>query len=103
MVHFRSCVAVLLFIGSWLQSSDAHAGSKFCVEERGEAFVSGGHRINVETFAPKAAGRFPAVLVLHSSAGTLLGKGELERFSRALAEQGTVALLVRYFDRTGTV
>ncbi len=75
----------------------------FAVEKTGESFLSGGRRISVETFAPRAVGRFPAVLVLHSSAGTLFGKGELERFSRALAERGVVAMLVRYFDRTGTI
>lgn len=70
---------------------------------RREEFVSGGRRIHVETFAPVGTGRFPAVLVLHSSAGTLIGRGELERFSRKLAEQGAVTFLVRYFDRTGTI
>ena len=57
----------------------------------------------METFAPATPGRHPAVLVLHSSFGTLVGKGELERFSRALAERGMVAFLVRYYDRTGTI
>ncbi len=75
----------------------------FAVEKQRESFVSGGRKISVETFAPRAPGRFPAVLVLHSSAGTLVGKGQLEQFSRALAERGMVALLVRYFDRTGTI
>ena len=74
----------------------------FAVEVRKEAFSSGGRKIRVELFAPKASGRFPAVLVLHSAAGTILGKGQLKDFSRALAERGMVALLVHYFDRTGT-
>lgn len=68
-----------------------------------EVFVSAGHRIRVETFAPEGTGRFPAVLVLHTSAGTLIGKGALEHFSRRLAEQGMVAFFVRYFDRTNTL
>ena len=68
-----------------------------------ESFVSGGRKISVETFAPAGSGRHPAVLVLHSSAGTLVGKGELQRFSRALAGRGMVAFLVRYYDRTGTI
>ena len=73
------------------------------IEERREAFVSGGRRIALEIFAPATRDRYPAVLVLHSSAGTIVGKRELQRFSRALAAQGNVALLVHYFDRTGTI
>ena len=73
------------------------------VEKQRESFLSGGRRISVETFAPKVPGRYPAVLVLHSSAGTLFGKRELEQFSQSLAERGMVAFLVRYFDRTGTI
>jgi carboxymethylenebutenolidase len=68
-----------------------------------ESFTSGGRRISVATFAPAGGKRHPGVLVLHSAAGTLVGKGELERFSRALATEGKVAFLVRYFDRTGTI
>lgn len=73
------------------------------IQEERASFMSGGRKISVETFAPAGVERLPAVLVLHSSAGTLVGKGELVRFSRALAAQGQVAFLVRYFDRTGTV
>jgi dienelactone hydrolase len=61
------------------------------VEVTRESFISGGRKIRVETFAPAGASRSPGVLVLHTSAGTLLGKAELERFSRRLAERGMVA------------
>lgn len=82
----------------------SHAASPpLPVEMRHEEFFSGGRRIHIETFTPAGRGRFPGVLVLHSAAGTLIGKSELERFSRRLAEQGEVAFLVRYFDRTGTI
>lgn len=91
-----------LVFGSSVSASAAMPTS-FGVEKTRESFVSGGRRISVETFAPQAPGRFPAVLVLHSSAGTLVGKAELERFSRSLAERGMLAFLVRYFDRTGTI
>lgn len=73
------------------------------IEKQRTSFMSGGRRISVETFAPAGTARLPAVLVLHSAAGTLVGKGELERFSRALAAQDQIAFLVRYFDRTGTI
>lgn len=86
-----------------LLTASAAARENFAVERARENLTSGGRRISVETFAPRGEGRFPAVLVLHSSAGTLFGKSELERFSRALAERGMVAFMVRYFDRTGTI
>lgn len=73
------------------------------IEVKRETFTSGGRRIGVKTFAPRGTARYPAVLVLHSSAGTLLGKAPLERFARRLAEQGTTVFFVRYFDRTGTI
>ena len=73
------------------------------IDERREAFTSGGRRIAVKTFAPRGTDRFPAVLVLHSAAGTLLGNAPLERFARTLAQRGTTVLMVRYFDRTGTI
>ena len=91
---------MLAFLPSLAEAAPA---APFAVEKKRESFVSGGRKISVETFAPRAPGRFPAVLVLHSSAGTLVGKGQLEQFSRALAERGMVALLVHYFDRTGTI
>ena len=83
--------------------ASAAGPAEFSVVQSRESFVSGGRRISVETFAPAAPGRFPAVLVLHSSAGTLFGKGQLEQFSASLAQRGMVAFMVRYFDRTGTI
>jgi len=67
-----------------------------------EHYLSGGRQITVDTFAPARPGRYPAVLVLYTSAGTLAGMGDFEGFSRSLAQRGMVALLVHYFDRTGT-
>lgn len=72
------------------------------VMETTESFMSGGKKIEVETFAPSSAGRFPTVLVLHSSAGTILGKGSLVSLCRKLAAEGKIAMLVHYFDRTDT-
>lgn len=68
-----------------------------------DSFTTQGRKIKVETFVPKASGRFPAVLVLHGSSGTLVGKGPLVKLCHQLAAQGQVAILVHYFDRTGTV
>ncbi len=73
------------------------------ISERMDSFMSDGHRIKVNTFAPAAKGQYPAVLVLHSSAGMIAGKGALMNLCRKLAAQGKVALLVHYYNRTGTV
>ena len=70
--------------------------------ESSESFMSGGKKIQVETFAPVTVGRFPTVLVLHSSAGTILGKGSLVMLCRKLAAEGKMAMLVHYYDRTNT-
>jgi carboxymethylenebutenolidase len=102
MTFFRLACMALLFL-NFSPSANAAPRANFPVEKGRETFVSGGRKISVTTFIPAAPGRFPAVLVLHSSAGTLFGNAELERFSRSLAERGMVALQVRYFDRTGTI
>lgn len=94
----RACVIICLF--AFLSETQA---TPLRVQKQNQDFISGGRRIHVEIFAPVGTERFPAVLVLHSAAGTLIGKGELEHFARSLAEQGTVAFFVRYFDRTGTI
>lgn len=98
MTAFR--LLLLAALGAFVFLGSAEA---FEVDRQRESFVSGGRRISVETFTPRAPGRFPAVLVLHSSAGTLFGKRELERFSQSLAERGMIAFMVRYYDRTGTI
>jgi dienelactone hydrolase len=93
----------VVLIAALLAVSTAWAEPRFQVEERRESFTSGGRKIGVETFAPAGPRRFPAVLVLHSSAGTLFGHAEMRSFARALAARGKVAFLVRYFDRTRTI
>lgn len=97
MPSFRLLVAFLIVTRFLAVESGAE------IERKRESFVSGGRKISVETYLPAQPGRHPAVLVLHSSAGTLVGKGELVRLSRGLAERGMVAFLVRYYDRTGTI
>ncbi len=97
------CLLFLSALAGLASFAGAATPTTFAVEKTRESFISGGRRISVETFAPCAPGRFPAVLVLHSSAGTLFGKGELERFSQSLAARGIVAFFVRYYDRTGTI
>ncbi len=101
--HLTLRLLLCLCATAFLPLDRAAAEPAFRVEKHRESFMSGGRKIGVEVFAPPGAGRLPAVLVLHTSAGTLLGKGALVDFSRHLAAQGHVAMLVRYFDRTGTI
>ncbi len=64
-------------------------------------FVSGGKSITVEVFeAAGAAGRRPAVLMLHGADG--LGyNAQYRSGARALAAAGYQVFLVHYLDRTG--
>jgi len=73
------------------------------IGQRTEKFISGGRPIKVEVFAPESAGRVPAVLVLYGSGGALVGKGEMVRLCRELSRTGHVAMLVHYFNRTGSL
>lgn len=68
-----------------------------------DSYLSGGKKIKVETFVPSDRNRHPAVLVLYGSGGSVVGKGEMTDFAKALAGQGTVVFLVHYFNRTGTL
>lgn len=92
----------LILLCVWPSEALVAAAQPLPVEETHAVFVSGGCRIHVDVYAPANARRYPAVLVLHTAAGTLLGKGALENFARRIAEQGAVTFFVHYFDRTGT-
>jgi dienelactone hydrolase len=57
-------------------------------------------KVTVELFEPEGKGPFPAVILLHDSAG-LEVPGPLYRFCcQTLADEGYVTLLVHYFDGT---
>jgi carboxymethylenebutenolidase len=67
------------------------------------AFVVGGNPVRVEHFLPAGAGKHPAVLLLHSCEGMPERDAATYRYvARLLARKGYVALLVHYFDSTGT-
>ena len=67
------------------------------------SFVIGGKPVQVEHFTPEKTGKHPTVLLPHSSEG-LPEKGAViyRDVARVLARQGYVALLVHYFEGTGT-
>lgn len=87
---------------SMLAASCSTTSTRSDIVERNESFMSSGKRIKVESFAPSAPGRYPTVLVLHSAAGMLAGKGVLVDLCRKLAGEGKLAMLVHYYNRTGT-
>jgi dienelactone hydrolase len=101
MIRSRWLCAAMIFALYGTQHAALCAAARPERNQR-ESFTSAGRRIRVDTFLPATREPRPAVLVLHSAAGTLIGKSELESFSRSLVAQGNVAFLVHYFDGTGT-
>ena len=74
------------------------------IAESKASFTSGGKEIGVETYAPKSAGKHPAVVMLHGAGGLeVAGGGDAMRtVARVVAGRGYVVVMVHYFDRTGT-
>jgi carboxymethylenebutenolidase len=66
------------------------------------SFLSGSTPVRVEMFGPEGEGDYPAVLVLHGAGGIDAGNKYVRQFGAAIAAHGVVALLIHYFDRTGT-
>jgi dienelactone hydrolase len=65
-----------------------------------QKFKNGATEVTVEQFAPAREGKYPAIILLHDSAG-LQGPGPLFRMcAQILAGEGYVVLLVHYFDGT---
>ena len=67
-----------------------------------ESFCMNGNNITVERFNPFMPGLHPAVIILHGSDG-VEANGDLYRTAaKTLAAKGFVAIIVHYFDATGT-
>lgn len=66
-------------------------------------FSSGGKRIAVDRLSTPNMTKKPTVLVLNGAGGMIFDGPEMRRVARRLAEDGNTALLVHYFDRTGTL
>jgi dienelactone hydrolase len=66
-------------------------------------FDSSGEKITVEIYRPEAAEKLPGVLLLHGAGGMFMDGPAIRRFARALAQNGFEAVVVHYFERTGTV
>lgn len=63
-----------------------------------------GRTMEVEEYAPPSTGeRRPAVVLLHGSGGLhFYNGGQIHRYARRLAARGFVAVVVHYFDATGS-
>jgi carboxymethylenebutenolidase len=96
-MRLKVWVAALAAMMAMQFSGPAQAGEA----ERQEHFTSGGATIAVEWFEPAAAaGKAPAVLMLHGSDG--LARAERYRAgARRIAAEGYHVALVHYLDRTG--
>jgi dienelactone hydrolase len=84
-------------------SSCSHSPQAAGIHESKTSYLSGGKKIQVETFLPAVSNRHPAVVVLYGSGGSLNGKGEIDAFARQLAQRGMAAYMIHYFNRTGTL
>lgn len=67
-----------------------------------ESFPEGGRQIRVETYAPSEPGRHPAVILLHGADNFEPHAAAYRNSAEELAAHGYVALIVHYFDATGT-
>lgn len=64
---------------------------------------SGGRDVRLEKFLPAGEGRHPVIMILHGSRGMKAEGEQVYRMTAAgLAARGYVAVLLHYFDRTGT-
>jgi carboxymethylenebutenolidase len=70
------------------------------VQTSSASFLCEGRRVTVHHFAP-AVPAHAAVLVLHGSGGS--PDGSINQRAQRLASAGFLALVIRYFERTGTV
>ena len=77
------------------------APSRGAIVESVASFESLGKTIGVERFEPEAAGKYPAIVILHGAGGMDVGGPEFRAYGRELARRGYVAEIVHYFDQTG--
>ncbi|MDP9291044.1 MAG: dienelactone hydrolase family protein, partial [Verrucomicrobiota bacterium] len=79
----------------------AHADDD-SIRTRRAKFESGGKPVNLEIFARADDAKHPAVIVLHGAGGIWLDGRVVREFASRLAGHGYTALVVHYFERTGT-
>jgi dienelactone hydrolase len=96
----RPLSAGLPIVLAVLALSVSPAGAE-TIEESKRSFKVGDKTITMDCFAPGAAGRHPAILLLHGSEG-MCDALIYQCIAKDLARQGYVALIAHYFERTGT-
>ncbi|MCX7718418.1 MAG: dienelactone hydrolase family protein [Candidatus Sumerlaeaceae bacterium] len=67
-----------------------------------DAFMSAGCPVGVEVFTPRSCAVAPAVIMLHGAEGLCENPAVYRMTASQLAGAGYVAIIVSYFDRTGT-
>ena len=100
------------FVRQTLGLLAALAGSSACATSRPDesapvavtqkSFLSGGKKIRVDVYTPRAGGPHTPILVLHGAGGMLFDGPEMTRVAEALARAGFESYQVHYFDRTHT-
>ncbi len=101
----RPVVLSLLVLGvsNGFGMAQAEDSPPLKVKQHQTTFQSDGMPITLECYEPQAEGIYPGVLILHGSTGMQVGQDGYRSMAQRLAEHGYVALVVRYFDRTGTL
>lgn len=64
--------------------------------------TSAGRPVRLEAFFPPGEKRSPALLLIHGASGMNGGQRYIPQVAGALAAEGFVTVLVRYFEATGT-
>lgn len=102
----RAFTWMMLALGAGLafggSGRPATAAEGLEIVESKASYESQGKTIAVERFEPKAAGKYPVVLVIHGAGGMTIGGPWFRESARGLARRGYVAHVVHYFDLTGT-
>lgn len=93
----------LIILSLWAVPVSAEpTGKAPTVQKTTDTFVSGGQSIKVWRYQSPAAGKLPAILLLHGIEGPEGHTNVYDVLAQRLAAQGYIIHLVHYFDRTGT-
>ncbi|MEO6872908.1 MAG: dienelactone hydrolase family protein [Chthoniobacterales bacterium] len=98
----RLMVLLLSGLCAWSGCAAARPGNAGAVTVARKNFESGGAKILVDVYTPRAAGRHVPILVLHGAGGMLFDGPEMTRVAERLATAGFESYQVHYFDRTHT-
>lgn len=90
-----------MFSGASLHAKDSNANQSDAITVTADSFRSGPARVRLLRFESSTVGTKPVVVMLHGCDGW--EQMAAYRFAaKALAQEGYVVILIRYFDRTNT-